>query len=383
MINLLKNSKFYFAVISLFLLMLIFERAFIGSNSWRYTHWLFNYDIEFVKRGFAGQILLITNYDMSFLQLEKVWLSITLTVSIIFSLIVARSFLLSKEKNNVHFFLLALISSATLQHFVYDFGRFDSINLIITMIALVLINKLTDKTLFLLMPALSLIMILVHEAAFFLFIPLIISYWLYIHPKTLFGKFIVFAFIIISTYLVSTKGLVDSMSLKEHHTYLEQKYETIISESSLNVLHRNLKDNIEFTAESIDKKRIFDHIGFFITFFPLFFILGKILLSISNFVNNKYHYYLIITACFTPLALYPLGEDHFRWWAIVITNLFLIISLFAYKSSNVYDKIAEITHKHKKMIIVTITLSIILGPLGNPSAYPFTLNQYFIDTFNL
>jgi hypothetical protein len=382
--NSAKQSKYFLWIITLLLLAIIFERAFVGSNSWRYTHWLFNYDVEFVKRGLAGQLLLITNYDTNFSNLEPIWKSITWIALLLFTFVVARSFLsINQIKSNLLLFILAISSSATLQHFIYDFGRFDTVNLIISMIALLSINKLSDKALYLIIPFLCSVMILVHEASFFLFTPVIMSYWLYKSPKNILGKGIVFISILVLTYLVSTKGLIQTLSLKEHQMILEEKYGTNISASSLNVLHRDLKDNIKFTANSIDKKRVYDHIAFFITFLPLFIVLGKIISAIAQHAKTKKLFFLLVLSCVTPLALYPLGEDHFRWWAVGITNIFLIISLLTYQSQSITNDVIKVCELNKKLIITSIVLSLVLGPLGNPSAYPFTLNQYFIEALNL
>ena len=381
--NTLIFSKMSFAVIVILLLIVIFERAYIGSNLWRYTHWLFNYDIEFVKRGLAGQILFLTHYDVGFSELQKVWLSIAILASIAFSLIVARTFFSPKNNVNTLFFLLALISSATVQHFIYDFGRFDSINLILAILSLFLIQKLNNAFLYFLIPILCILMVLFHEAAFFMFIPLIMSYWLYVQPKNFIAKALILVVIIICTYFVSTKGLVENMNLKEHHTYLEIKYGSDISISSLNVLHRNIKENLDFTTGSLDEKRAYDHLAFFITFLPLFFIFFKIISTSTSCHNNKFYYRLLVASCFSPILLYPVGEDHFRWWAIVFTNLFIITSLIAYQSKDARDEIFAITTKYKKLILMIIVFSIILGPLGNPSAYPFTINQYFINAYDL
>lgn len=378
------SKKLILITVVTVLLLLIFERAFIGGNSWRYTHWLFDYEFEFIKRGLIGQILTVLNVTKSYDNLEYIWTNVTWILSIIFLFILSRNIKIeSISKSLILFTILALTSSATLQHFVYDFGRFDSINLIIAMLLLIAIPNLSEKKLVLVIPFFSLMMILIHEASFFLFVPLIVSYWYVTHPHYIKLKLIVLLSITIFTLFVSTNGKVKSINLQTHHSILVEKYGDQVSASSLNVLHRNLDENLEFTATSIDTKRLYDHLAFALTFLPVFILFFKIFKAVLNLAETNFRHILLIISCFAPLALYPLGEDHFRWWTIVITNIFITLSLLAYRSDKIYQIIFDTCHQHKKLIYTAVIFSILLGPLGNPSAYPFTINQYIIHTFEM
>lgn len=368
----------------LFLIAIIFERSYVGGNDWRFTHWLFNYQIEFVKRGLLGEILTELNFYKSYANLQIIWLCISCSLSIIYFYIISRT--IHFEKTTIPFLLfsiLALTSSGTLQHFIYDFGRFDSVNLILLMVTLLIIPKINHKVLPFLIATVASIMILIHEASFFLFVPLMISYWYFIDPKDLSQKLIVSLFIVFITFLVSTKGKFQSENLNQHYTQATKEYGTNVSKSSLAVLHRDFNQNVEFTIKSINQKRIFDYISFIISSLPIFILFFVIFKSLLKLTETNITHILLVLACFAPLALYPLGEDHFRWWSIVITNIFIIVSLLAYHSEAIYNIVAEKTYHHKKLIFTAIIFSFLLGPLGNPSAYPFTINQFFIQLFEL
>jgi len=378
------TSKYFILFFAIILLALIFERAFVGGNSWRYTHWLFDYDLGFIKRGLIGQLINDYNIKKSYINIEIIWSLVLFILYSVFMYIISRN--LKKEGQTSPLFLfafVALTSSATLQHFTYDFGRFDSINLILTMLLLLTIPKTPEKLLYIIIPVTSTVMVLIHEASFFLFIPLIISYWYFIYPTKLTPKLLSLIFVTIATFFIATQGKLESIDLPTHYALLFEKYGNNVSESSLQVLHRSLDQNLNFTMSSMDNKRLYDHIAFLITFLPLFIVFFKIFKKIFRQSETNISHAIVFVSCFSPLILYPLVEDQFRWWAIVITNLFMILSLWAHQYKTINQIIYNTFFQHKKLIFTSIILSMMLGPLGNPSAYPFTINQYFIHLFGI
>ena len=60
-----KLSKLHYFILYLFLTFWLFARSGLNSDigAFKYTHYLFNYEYEFIKRGFVGEILILTpNY---------------------------------------------------------------------------------------------------------------------------------------------------------------------------------------------------------------------------------------------------------------------------------------------------------------------------------
>jgi hypothetical protein len=373
---------FYLATLSL--LILIYERAYIGGNDWRFTHLLFNYEIEFVKRGAIGELLRVLNYEISFSKIQYLWNGIAWITSLLFAYIIGRVLYIKQNTQGITlFFIAALTSSATIQHFVYDLGRFDSINLIFAIACFLAIEKLSNRLLILIVPTLCTVMLLIHEATFFLFIPMVISYWIFKKPSGIVIKTLVSLLLVTATYIISTQGLVENESFNSHYERLLKQYGSNVSASSVNVLHRDVEENLQFTAESLDTKKIYDHLSLLIGLGPLFFLFLKIMYNIKQDMRFKENWRLLlfVFSCMTPLLLYPLGEDHFRWWAILFTNLFIALAILAYQNENIYKNIESVFMTHKRLVITSIVLSVILGPLGNPSAYPYTINQYLINLF--
>ena len=76
---------------------------------------------------------------------------------------------------------MVFTSPLTTQHFIYDLGRFDIINFVITFLCFFIIEKFYKKNLlvFILIGLLISIMILIHEASFFMFVFPIFAFWFF------------------------------------------------------------------------------------------------------------------------------------------------------------------------------------------------------------
>lgn len=373
-----KSSQRLLFVITVILLILILERAYVGGNDWRYTHWLFSYESGFIKRGLVGSFFELLGLNNDFFAITYWWNSVVFLVVCAFAYLSFRWLHNGKVSKGVLIFgLVFLTSSATVQHFTYDLGRFDSLNFLVTLVLLGVISHyqaLPKRMVYALVMTLCALMILIHEAAFFMFVPLVFAYWLYKDQTGLFYKLIGFVFICIFTVFISTQGLLKEPEFNEYQASLIAKHGTQVSESSLNVLQRDVKSNVAFTAQSLDTKRLIDHLAFFVAFTPLFYLFFLV------FVNTKLNWrmVLLLSSAWAPLVLYPLGEDHFRWWAMAVTNFFMVLLFLTFQHVEFRNRIAEVFTKKAKLSYFIIVLSILLGPLGNPSAYPFTLNQYIV-----
>ena len=139
-----KLSKLHYFILYLFLTFWLFARSGLNSDigAFKYTHYLFNYEYEFLKRGLLGEL-----FRLSF---DKVNSQIIYIVSFFFLLILSTYFFkiffldFNKEKN-IHKFIFSIMvftSPFTMQHFIFDIGRQDIINLLITFFKKLLFLKL-------------------------------------------------------------------------------------------------------------------------------------------------------------------------------------------------------------------------------------------------
>lgn len=369
------TNTWFFLALSLSIIFLLWLRAnpdlFIFGESylinWKYTHYLFSYESGFVKRGLIGELLSILSIKPSYSTINYI------AYSSVFILIFAVFFILktlwSTNKNNYGFFLLLLFittSPATLQHFLYDVGRFD-IYIYTGVIALLyILDSVSTVTKFFTVNLFLSLFILIHEAAFFIVAPMIFMYWHYrdSSKQSVVLQIISFFFIFFLTYLVSTNGDYTSLSLKDHVKELASVYGNKVIEGSVAVIHKSdLEYNIHMTFErGFTLDRLLHHI------YLLLFMIPLIYFSVGLYQQVKEQLTLrsciLLLSGLSPLALYPLGHDHFRWWSLAITNVMLIIIFLCLNNKKLSEVVFNYFECQEKLVIFMIVLGFILGPLG-------------------
>ena len=367
----------------------IYLRGFDTMMPFNETQYLFNYEFEFLKRGFLGEILRLT-FDEVNTQIIYFFSQFFLILLLI--ILYKKFFLDFNRKSNVYkliFSITVITSPLTLQHFILDIGRQDIVNLVITFQALFLIDKLHKRNFFLasLILFISSIMLLIHEVSFFLFVPMIFGFWFYksSYKNILNLQFLLFLFIILITALISTHGLSSKFSYIELNKYMLEKYiftvETekavFFKSDTLMVLFRDLFNsydpNVEHgiigdTIKHTFKKRILINNVLILTLMsPIFFIVYKLyreFLKVSNFKTK-----ILLISALSPTFMFFLGYDHLRWYSIIFTNIFIVIFYLSNQKS-IYQKIIlENVKKYKRLYLYLIPASLLLGPAGHVTTF--------------
>lgn len=334
---------------------------------WRMTHYLFNYEFEFVKRGLIGEALRLTNFPITSANLVL----LSFATLIVFTIIYVRFFLslvhLSVNQYGAWLFLLlATIHSTTLQHFIFDVARFDHFLYLLLFIGLwrIRINGATT----LLVTSLTTLMILIHEAAFFITIPILLSYWLYEKNLPLLNTQLVLMSLwaVLITYLVSHFGQVTLLTFDNHLHLLSSRYpKELINEMSLRVLHeRGLLANVFWTIEMglTWGRLLLNAMLFLFCLLPLFYFFKRFFKQ--KFLSKNWRRNLLILSSFSPLCLYFLGHDYARWWALTITNFFIALGLICYKEANFKERLMLYCQQRQVYLNILLVSSILLGAVG-------------------
>jgi hypothetical protein len=368
----LTNKHIHFlSLLSVGMLVLIFFRANHKVSSWNFTHWLFNYQDEFVKRGLVGEVVRLFGVGVNHDLVTFLALMVSLIVVVALAVVFSRPLRQAPQQAGLWlFFLFAVTHAATLQHFVYDSGRFDGITVGLMLLALSAVCSATTGFTSLIVPVLLSVAILVHEAAFFIVVPLVLAFWRqrYASMTGLAGIGAVFLGLLILTHYVATAGLVSGQSYEEHLRHLQVAADTRVHEESLAVLHKgSIPENIRLTLdEGVTLQRLYHHAFMLLGLLPSVVLLW---LLIGPLVHDKSVRYGV-AAAFSPLLLYPLGHDHFRWWALAITNLFIQLSLLSWQRVQVREHICSVMTEHKLLTILAIVIAFITGPLGITDSFP-------------
>lgn len=302
--------------------------------------------------------------------------SVILILFVVCSLLFVFVLPLKKYPGNIGmylFFFCAVANPATLQHFVFDAGRFDGFCLLLALMSLLSVELFSQYRSLFLIFILSIISILIHEASFFIFIPLVFSYFAYKNNKklNLYTVFISIFALFLVTYAISVLGLAQLYDIDHYYEILTMKYGSHINKNSLSVLYNGSLDfNIKMTMEKVlNMNKFIHHLAMLLVFSPLIFLFYSSLRCYLK--KSSYFKILFIGSSLSPLFLYPLGFDHFRWWSLAITNLTISVCILTLDDEALLNFISETFYKYRNISLLFIIISLIVGPLCVMSSFKF------------
>lgn len=169
---LIRRNGIFFLVIS-FIYLFIYLSVQAEISDFRFTHFLFNYEYEFLKRGFIGEMWRLSGISINpervaLFSQSSFWALFLLMAGLFYQVVRIEP----DRKVLWLFFLLLMTHSAFMPHFYVDVGRFDTQNYLLFLLAIFLIFKLESCLLAHFLTSLLLVMmLLIHEAVFFMFFP--------------------------------------------------------------------------------------------------------------------------------------------------------------------------------------------------------------------
>ena len=403
----IKITKIQYIILFLFLFLWLYIRAAPPQIlSFIQTHYLFNYEHEFLKRGFVGEILRLSVENLNADIVYNLSLFFLFFLSIIFFKIFFIEFNKDTDIHKLIFSTMVFVSPLTIQHFIFDIGRFDIINILITLLCFFIVEKF-HKNIFLvailIFPLLN-CMLLIHEGSFFMFIPMIFGFWfLKDSKKNIFGiQLIFFLIITFITYKISTLGLSTIYTYTEYYNFLVNRYFIFaddlasgrffsIRSTAVEILYRDLfntydpnvlypifEDTIRI---GFNIKWLVNNLILIILLSPVFFIIFTIYRSFFKVSDFKTKLFLITPI--SPIVLFIFGYDHMRWWALIFTNIFIILFRLC-KEKDIYLKIILANIKRYKILYIFLILeSFVLGPVKFMSTFDIIESLDFYKKFFL
>jgi hypothetical protein len=365
-----RPSKRFLLVGSLAVFTVLFLRAYKRAGVWNLTHWTFDYRFGFIKRGLVGELLSRCGVT----EIHEIASIIALFMALLAAVVLFALFLRLSKKNLLPFALLSILHFATIQHFLYDTGRFDHFALIIIFLCILSIEKLDFKLNFTIISLLLFWGVIIHEAILIISMPLIVAYWLLSSPKK--RPFLIFLSTIPAITMCYYLGAYGSSSLsfENHYSILVEQHGTWIEPRSVMVLSRSLGENFTlvfhrlFSLEGLGR-----HIVLVLALSPTLLLIRRIL-GTQTYASLKHHLRweerLLLLSAFSPLALYPLGIDFFRWWALAITNAFISLSLILLRSEPLRDIVLDGFSKNRALYWTILGTSILVGPLAVTKPFP-------------
>ena len=352
---------------SLACIVVAWTRSYTQLHSWTYTHWRFDYSFNVYKRGLVGEILSLTDWDSG---VSEILFLANANIALIF---LFAAVMLSRPKIETHqlqgwiaFTTSVLICASTVQHLTLSLGRLNNVAFILALFAILAISKLGWVTSLIIATIISLLCIGIHEASLLLAIPLLLAAILY---KYRFSRpFFILSACVAGASLLALAFItlkVPAIEKEAYLAYLKGMYK-YIHRAAVWTRFTPLDENIKASAEFFwSMNTIIQHTIYWATTAPIYILLisGILKTEKNNPLADKWSTTLILILCHSPLLLYPLGIDHYRWLSACMINLSVIL-IIAYQHPGNTLIILDHFRKNWKIAYISVAIAILTGPTG-------------------
>jgi hypothetical protein len=347
----MENRWFQYSIL-LFLLIFSILRGIRFPNSWSYTHYLFNYDFGFVKRGFIGSIVelfdspYLKSYEFFFLFSAAIFIA-----NMILLIVLIRDFLKSKDPLLV-WSSLVFASSLCVVFLSHSIGYFDHIGLLVVLVSLKI--KGFYKKMFFLFLSLP-IVLLIHEAFLVIFFPVIFMSLVFninhqtdhqtdhhtdhhtdhqtdhqTEDRCRIRKMILLGVLsVLSVLLVFVLGnhTLKRAEITKMYRNVQDQSEHPLRRDAFNVLERDSRINIIIMKKTWSQRNRFIKLGkSLLVTAPVFAFF--IFYAVYILKRSRTGFFLIIltvAASLSPLLLNFIGSDMNRWNTLAILTAFLML----------------------------------------------------------
>ncbi|RPE71871.1 hypothetical protein EDD53_1002 [Pacificibacter maritimus] len=345
---------------------IIFSNGLVLSN-YKTLHFILNYDVEFLKRGLVGQIFNLLGFSPWGAAPGVFTLMALLLLSGLYML-ATYALLRQRGRSVLALVLVALWASpAALPHLAADFGRFDALLILLLGLWAVCSYALPAKLSLLLLAVVGCVSLLIHEITLVVTMPIGLALWLIRYDKPLISVSTLAFGVAISlvTALVWLFGKGDILT-PENLTDLISKNFGVDDYSIkliLLVLFGDMAENITYSIRQAGYYApVKQHLQFFAIMSGFIFLQGMMVITAVRRLPR--HSWFAIMACLTPLALYPLGFDYFRWLSFVLINMTILSVWIMLHNPETTDAIIANCEGWRRCIIALIFLFLVVGPLG-------------------
>ena len=329
-------------IASVVILVLTALRGIRFPNLWSYSHFLFDYEFGFVRRGLIGSVLDL--FDSAWLYSYGFFFIISMAISIANLVLLSLTFRELIGSRNVKWITLVFIyaSSSGIVFLSHHMGYADQIGLLITLVFL-RISGFRNKLLFI-TPALAIGM-LIHEGIVVMFFPVIFMTLFFSMPKEsqqyryAFAGFTVF--IMMMFFYTSSSTLDESQSLAMIER-ASQLTETPLREDAFALLHDTGSGSLaDMLGKWANPNRVFFLLLSFLVILPLSTIIQYIMLKTMKEQSLAVRC-LCVLACFSPLTLHLVAWDTMRFTTLVLTTSYLMAYAVYKYSGNAVNTGGEI-----------------------------------------
>lgn len=362
-------------ILCIFLIVIANSLSIITNNVFSEMQWtVFTYEFGFIKRGLIGEILSIV-FGRPDRQVVTV-LSYMASAAALFALayLYLRPYAQAASGTRARlwlFAILALSHFATLQFTLYETGRFDHFGIVCMALSIAAIEHWKGLKAAAAIFFLSLAAVLIHEAYFLMFFPLVFSYWVF-KDENKADKTIVFLLMAAAVAYIGLYGnLKHTISRQDFINHLGATYGSWISEQPVWILYTTTAQHLRVAISNFTLPIFYKvHAIWMAALLPSIIIVCKMFrllyAALSSPEAGKKHPALIVLLClspFAPLTMYLLGIDFGRWLSACVINVCIFLSLLLCSNSGYANKCAEMLGRNKKIIMLAVITALLVGPL--------------------
>jgi hypothetical protein len=208
-------------------------------------------------------------------------------------------------------------------HLGYDAGRYDHVNLVVTLVAILLLINDARPAAYIVLPVLLSLGLLIHEAFLFINVPLIvsISYNEIInkrHPK----KMLYLQLVSITATLLAifTWGEISAGTLEKIQSTIISSIPWYDPSNALLVWNSTPREILSMAYSKFDSRLIRIHL---IAILPLLMLYISLYKKILDYKEMRISRKLVFLSPFALLPLFFLGVDFFRWISLIIILMFI------------------------------------------------------------
>jgi hypothetical protein len=341
-------------------------------DTWNMTHWAFNYGHGFIKRGLIGEIFSRVVGPVTVANVFTAsWLLMALLAGALVLLLIGPALRQPNRLGAWLFGLVAITHSATIPRLVWDLGRHDHFLFLILLACLAVLYRASPVWRILVIPPLCVIGLLIHEGFFVMFLPLIFAVWFYEEGWKLFWpKLAIVICICAITLFIQTFGTISN---PQFYSFPSKGYISV---------YTGLGYNIQYVFFYFIRAKapllLLNHVLLALTLVPTFLLLWHLAEVSPGIKRHRWERKVLVTAALSPLSLYLVALDHFRWWGLGITNLFIVIAYLALREHAVRN-LADRIERMWVTAVCVVGVSLIFGTFGDYIySYPLFHGLWFI-----
>ena len=350
-------------------------RVIRGMGEFQLAHFHFNYGVEFLRRGLAGEILRQIGFPLSNLNISLLYSAAVVVFLLLLILACAGLFARLPARTGVLFMIFMLACPGLTLHYAYSsYGYLDIFLLLLTGAGLWLIGRTGFVPALAVTIAFSAVSILIHEIALFITVPALGAGLMLRHATRigLSGTGLIFGALVVFTMLVWHFGQADTLTFEEHTAALTAaisptgETSTFLSGAVI-ILHRTLAENVGLVLPASPWWYIWQQVKFAIFAAPyLFFVTVTLLAADAQLSGSgkRLAGAAFVAAVAAPVALYLVGHDYFRWWSAAAANYFMLVFFLCRQHPEFLERLAGLIERYRAVMIVGILVGLTMGGIG-------------------